>query len=97
VLRQMGIRNCVDFEIGVPNVSTLMELGQILNDLKPFDDQTCRSIIRDIEEKTGSNSLNVGIKTIVTNLYASQKDEDPAGTFADAMIEAISYNNPAEL
>jgi vesicle-fusing ATPase len=98
ILKQMGL--VTDGEIAVPAVSGLDELNQILLSVKAFDDVTRERAVRDLQERTQTRDVKVGIKTILSTLETCvQRDQDideAANNFIDLLSEHIAENVPAE-
>ena len=99
ILKQMGLMT--DGEVGVPPVSSLQELNQILISVKAFDDSTRQRILKEIQERTNTIDVKVGIKTILSTLETCvQRDlqdmDESADNFIDLLSDHITENNPYE-
>lgn len=67
----------------MPNVNTFQELGTILNERSNFQGQDIRRILADLQERTGKETVGVGIKDILAAI-------EEAGDSLEAFSEDLS-------
>lgn len=82
-LQQLEIYDDFETEIPVPNVNTPQELGAILNDRSNFQGQDIRSVLGDLQERTGKETIGVGIKHVLGAI-------EVAGESASDLSEILS-------
>jgi vesicle-fusing ATPase len=90
VLQQLQL----DFsaQIPVPNVQTQPELAAIMKQSGIFADGDVNRALTEIEETTGSKSINVGISSILLAIQPAKQDEDKTGRFAEVLSEMCADN-----
>ena len=95
VLQQMDVLNTFDAEIPVPTVSNLKDLDAILKSVNAFNDTARHHILQEIQNRTASHDVKVGIKKILSILETSRQDDDVSNRFIDllsySIVESIGY------
>lgn len=79
-------------KVDVPAVSTLRELGTVLQESRLFSSDNINRSLRDIQTRTGSDDIGVGIKTILDCIFeakAGGAESDIAETFTDLLLENV--------
>lgn len=79
-------------KVAVPAVSTLRELGTVLHEVSAFeDDSHIGSTLQQIQQRTGSEQVSVGIKTILDCVFEAKAGgrEGVVETFTELIIESI--------
>lgn len=72
VLEQLDIISSFNKEVYVPNVSSIGELTNILEQLNFLDPDSRQSALKQIQSQTNSNVLGMGIKDILFNIESSR-------------------------
>ena len=83
VLKQLDMLSCFDNEIAIPNVSTYEDLSAILKSTQFPDNgsiEQMRSIMGD--------SLNIGIKKVLTNIETAKHDDNPSDELVELMVSS---------
>ncbi|KAI4741383.1 AAA-domain-containing protein [Aureobasidium sp. EXF-12298] len=90
VLQQLQL----DFsaQIPVPNVQTQSELAVIMKQSGVFSDSDINRAIGEIEETTGSKTINVGVSSILLAIQTAKQDQDKTGRFAEVVSEMCADN-----
>ncbi|KAL1311557.1 hypothetical protein AAFC00_001676 [Neodothiora populina] len=91
VLQQLQL----DFgsQIPVPNVATPAELAVIMKESKVFNDTDVARAISEIKDTTGSETINVGVSSILTAIQTAKQDQDVTGRFAEIVSEMCADNS----
>lgn len=79
-------------KVAVPAVSNLQELGTVLQESRVFNSGDINQIINIVQQRTGSESVGVGIKTILDCIFeakAGGPDSEVLDTFSDLLLETI--------
>ncbi|KAM0345913.1 hypothetical protein ACHAPU_005964 [Fusarium lateritium] len=88
VLRMLEIDNDFAKKVAVPGVSNLRELATVLQEMEhDFDSNDINSVINDIHQQTGSDSVGVGIKTVLDCVFEAKRD--PEGRVSEALTELL--------
>jgi vesicle-fusing ATPase len=90
VLQQLQL----DFsaQIPVPNVQTQSELQVIMRQSGVFSDSDINRALGEIEETTGSKTINVGVSSILLAIQTAKQDQDKTGRFAEVLSEMCADN-----
>jgi len=90
VLQQLQL----DFsaQIPVPNVQTQSELQVIMKQSGVFSDSDINRALGEIEETTGSKTINVGVSSILLAIQTAKQDQDKTGRFAEVLSEMCADN-----
>ena len=79
-------------KVAVPAVSTLRELGTVLQEVRAFQDSSqIGNTLQQIQQRTGSEQVGVGIKTVLDCVFEAKAGgrEGVEETFTELMIESI--------
>jgi vesicle-fusing ATPase len=95
-LDQLDVTGAFDSEIPVPAVKDLRELQAVLRDAGVFDtDGDINAALNSIQSFNGSESVGVGIKTVLTLAESSRlAGDDPVQWFSEQLSNQIQRNNP---
>jgi vesicle-fusing ATPase len=90
VLQQLQL----DFsaQIPVPNVQTQSELAVIMKQSGVFSDSDINRALGEVEETTGSKTINVGVSSILLAIQTAKQDQDKTGRFAEVLSEMCADN-----
>ncbi|KAI5236949.1 AAA-domain-containing protein [Aureobasidium subglaciale] len=90
VLQQLQL----DFsaQVAVPNVQTQPELAAIMKQSGVFSDPDINRALGEIEETTGSKTINVGVSSILLAIQTAKQDQDKTGRFAEVLSEMCADN-----
>lgn len=91
VMKQLDLYTQFNDHIAVPNVNNHQELAYILRHSGAFDDPD--AAIAELKAVTRSDSVGVGIKSILNGIEKVRKDRDTSGRFAHVMASAIAESN----
>lgn len=83
-------------KVAVPAVSNLRELGSVLQESRVFNSQDINQALNIVQQRTGSESINVGIKSILDCIFeakAGGPESDVLETFSDLLVEKIQELN----
>ncbi|KAF2157882.1 putative vesicular fusion ATPase [Myriangium duriaei CBS 260.36] len=88
VLQQLQL----DFEakIAVPHISRQQELGFVMHESGAFDEQEISAVLSEIEGTTSSQTLGVGVRTVLLAIQTAQHSRDKVGRFAQIISEAVA-------
>jgi vesicle-fusing ATPase len=92
VLRMLEIDTDFAKKVPVPAVSTLNELGPILDQSGVINPEDIRGALSAIRQRTGSDTVNVGVKAVLDCLFearAGGEDFNIVETFSELLIEKI--------
>lgn len=92
VLKMLEIDMDFAKKVAVPAVSNLQELGTVLQESRVFNSGDINQIINIVQQRTGSESVGVGIKTILDCIFeakAGGPDSEVLDTFSDLLLETI--------
>lgn len=91
VLKMLEIDMDFAKKVAVPAVSNVRELATVLQESKVFNTADVGQAISIIQDRTGSDSVGVGIKPILDCIYEARAggNEDVLETFTDLLIEKI--------
>jgi vesicle-fusing ATPase len=86
VLKMLEIDNDFAKKVAVPGVSNLRELAAVLQESPEFD-YDVNATVNEIGRQTGSDSVGVGIKTILDCIFEAKRD--PNGQVVEAFVELV--------
>ncbi|RBR07997.1 uncharacterized protein FIESC28_10417 [Fusarium coffeatum] len=86
VLKMLEIDNDFAKKVAVPGVSNLRELAAVLHESPEFD-YDVNATVNEIGQQTGSDSVGVGIKTILDCIFEAKRD--PNGQVVEAFVELL--------
>ncbi|KAK4184720.1 putative vesicular-fusion protein SEC18 [Podospora australis] len=92
VMEQLDVVRAFNRQIAVPAVSDLRELEQVLTkfgDGPLSDPYQARQACQAIQQQTGTDSVMVGIKTILATAETAKLSSDPVEWFADQIAEQV--------
>lgn len=90
VLQQLQLE--FSAQIPVPNVQTQAELAVIMKQSGVFSDSDINRALGEVEETTGSNTINVGVSGILLAIQTAKQDQDKTGRFAEVLSEMCADN-----
>ena len=75
-------------KVAVPAVSNLQELGTVLQESRVFNSGDINQVINNIQQRTGSDSVGIGIKTILDCIFEAKAgpESDVLETFSDLIL-----------
>lgn len=79
-------------KVAVPAVSNLRELSRVLDESRVFNSNDVDAAINEIHGLTGSDSVGVGIKTVLDCIFeakAGGPDSNMVETFTELLAEKI--------
>nr|POE93314.1 vesicular-fusion protein sec18 [Quercus suber] len=79
-----------DAQIAVPNVMTQQELAYIMHESGSFAEADIGRAIKEIEETTGGQQINVGVRQVRLAIQTAMHNDDRPGAFAEGMSEQIA-------
>jgi hypothetical protein len=80
--QQMGMSNCFDSEIKVPNITTLASIGCVLKELSLFNDVERKQAL-----KKKNFNIDIGIKKLLKISDRSRQDVDKVRKFVNTIME----------
>ncbi|KAL6914528.1 hypothetical protein FSST1_012288 [Fusarium sambucinum] len=86
VLKMLEIDGDFAKKVAVPGVSNLRELAAVLQESPEFEHDV-NAAVNEIGRQTGSDSVGVGIKTILDCIFESKRD--PNGQVVEAFVELV--------
>lgn len=92
VLKMLEIDMDFAKKVAVPAVSSLGELAAVLHESRVFSPGDMQEIVRGVQRRTGSDSVGVGIKTILDCIFeakAGGSGSEVVETFSDLLLEKI--------
>jgi vesicle-fusing ATPase len=89
-LQQLDFLRVFQGEIPVPNVNTPQELGAILSERSNFQGQDIRRVLTDLQDRTGRETIGVGIKAVLVAIERSSESGDPPERFSEIIGMAIA-------
>ncbi|KAG9765569.1 AAA-domain-containing protein, partial [Aureobasidium melanogenum] len=90
VLQQLQLE--FSAQVAVPNVQTQSELAVIMKQSGVFSDSDINRAMGEIEETTGSRTINVGVSSILLAIQTAKQDQDKTGRFAEVLSEMCADN-----
>ncbi|ODV62200.1 AAA family ATPase SEC18 [Ascoidea rubescens DSM 1968] len=87
VLRQMELIKCFTNKIPVPNLSNITELQAVMEKMNFLDEEKRQYIVNQVSNNLGTDKLNIGIKSVVSNVNTARFDDDPINELIDLMSE----------
>ncbi|KAF2718480.1 AAA-domain-containing protein [Polychaeton citri CBS 116435] len=88
VLHNLGMK--FNAEIAVPNVRTQEELYNILASSGQFSKEEAQKSIGDIQQVTGSDRLDFGIKQVLMAIQTAKQNRDKVGSFVDTICGVLA-------
>lgn len=77
-------------KVAVPAVSNLKELSAVLRESRVFNSGDINEVINIVQQRTGSDSVGVGIKTVLDCIFeANAGGETVMETFSELLLEKI--------
>lgn len=91
VLKMLEIDMDFAKKVAVPAVSNLQELGTVLQESRVFNSGDINQVINNIQQRTGSDSVGIGIKTILDCIFEAKAgpESDVLETFSDLILENL--------
>ncbi|GAO16675.1 hypothetical protein UVI_02012950 [Ustilaginoidea virens] len=92
VLKMLEIDGDFAKKVAVPAVSSVRELATILQESRVFNSGDINQVINMVQQRTGSSSIGVGIKTIQDCIFeakAGGPNSDVLETFSELLLERI--------
>ncbi|TLS25036.1 hypothetical protein PpBr36_06997 [Pyricularia pennisetigena] len=94
VLQQLDMMKAFNAEIAIPAIKNLQELSRVLGESGMFESQDLNVIVNTIGNITGTDKVNVGVKTVLTLASTARKAPDPVDWFSEEVAKAINNNMP---
>ncbi|THZ27758.1 AAA-domain-containing protein [Aureobasidium pullulans] len=91
VLQQLQLE--FSAQIAVPNIQTHSELEAIMKQSGAFADADIQRALTEIQETTGSRTIDVGVSSILLAIQTAKQDQDRTGRFAEVVSEMCADNN----
>lgn len=78
-------------KVAVPAVSNLQELSAVLQQSRVFNSNDVGQALSIIRDRTGSDSVGVGVKTVLDCIFEARAGDNPEAleTFTELMAEKI--------
>lgn len=94
-MEQLDVTSAFDREIPVPAVKDLRELQNVLRESNAFESPSdVNEALNAIQEYSGSGSVGVGVKTVLTIAESARlAGEQPGQWFAEQLGAQIQRNN----
>ncbi|EQL03915.1 vesicle fusion factor NSFI [Ophiocordyceps sinensis CO18] len=92
VLKMLEIDMDFAKKVAVPAVSNLKELAAVLHESRVFNSGDIDEVVNIVEQRTESDSIGVGIKTILDCIFeakAGESSSDVLETFSDLLLEKM--------
>jgi hypothetical protein len=93
----LGINRKFHNTVEVPAISNLNELGFALQDLPVFDSSKINQSLSMIQQRLGSNNVNIGIKTVLRCIDQASRAEEEAEDFVQAFTDFVMSNTGSEV
>ena len=90
VLQQLQLE--FSAQIPVPNVQTQSELAVVMKQSGVFSDSDINRALGEVEETTGSKTINVGVSSVLLAIQTAKQDQDKTGRFAEVLSEMCADN-----
>lgn len=90
VLQQLQLE--FSAQIPVPNVQTQSELAVVMKQSGVFSDSDINRALGEVEETTGTKTINVGVSGILLAIQTAKQDQDKTGRFAEVLSEMCADN-----
>lgn len=94
VLQQLDMMKAFNAEVAIPAIKSLQELGRVLGESGMFESQDLNAIVNNVGSITGTDKVNVGVKTVLTLASTARKAPDPVEWFSEELAKAINNNTP---
>ena len=95
-MRNLDLQPIFNYELEVPSVGTLRELGAVLRETQAFDnEQDLNLTLRKLMEARGNDQVGVGIKQILLGVERAKEDEkiDMPDRLAEIISQQIAANS----
>ncbi|KAJ6441820.1 vesicular-fusion protein SEC18 [Purpureocillium lavendulum] len=89
VLKMLEVDMDFAKKVAVPAVSNLQELSAVLQESRAFTSEDIGKVINVIRERTGSDSVNIGIKTVLDCIFEAKAGPDAFDTFSELILENL--------
>lgn len=90
MLKMLEVDSDFAKKVAVPAVSNLQELGTILQESGFFNSQEIDGAVRNIQQRTGSDQVGVGIKTVLDCVFEARAGgTEVIETFVELLVENI--------
>lgn len=92
VLKMLEVDGDFAKKVAVPAVANVRELGRVLQESRVFNSGDINQIVNVVQQRTGADSVGVGIKTIQDCIFeakAGGPGSDMVDTFAELLMEKI--------
>jgi vesicle-fusing ATPase len=91
VLKMLEIDMDFAKKVAVPAVANLQELSVVLQESRVFNSNDVGQALNIIRNRTNSESVGVGIKTVLDCIFEARAGDNPEAldTFADLITEKI--------
>lgn len=95
VMRNLDLQSIFNYELEVPSVSTLRELGDVLRETQAFDnEQDLNLTLRRLEDARGDDRVGVGIKQVLLGIERAKEDAiDMPERLAEIISQQIAANS----
>ncbi|KAK0634869.1 vesicular-fusion protein sec18-like protein [Bombardia bombarda] len=94
VMEQLDVAGAFDRQIAVPAVQDLRELGTVLSETGVFESPAdINEVLNTVQSYTNSDSVGVGIKTILTTAESAKFSAEPGQWFAEQLAGQIARFN----
>ncbi|KAF1356135.1 vesicle-fusing ATPase [Delphinella strobiligena] len=90
VLQQLELN--FNAKIAVPSVQTVSQLGTIMKESGIFSGAEASASLAQMQSTLSGDTLNVGVKDVLTAMQTAKQDQDVAARFVDMMTEMWSDN-----
>ncbi|KAK1761065.1 P-loop containing nucleoside triphosphate hydrolase protein [Echria macrotheca] len=95
IMEQLDVTSAFDREIPVPAVRDLNELGVVLSEARMFASSAhVEEALKTVGEYASSDTVGVGIKTILTTAETAKLSSDPVNWFGEQLAGQIARYNP---
>lgn len=96
VMEQLDMTSAFDREIPVPAVRDLRELGIVLSEAGMFESPADVNEALNTVRSYASDTVGVGIKTILTTAETAKLSSDPVQWFGEQLATQIARYNPVQ-
>ena len=79
-------------KVAVPAVANVHELGTVLQEARVFNSGDINQVINMVQQRTGSDSIGIGIKTIQDCIFEAKAGDPESNileTFSELLMEKI--------
>ncbi|KAL8397042.1 hypothetical protein RB594_003947 [Gaeumannomyces avenae] len=89
MLDQLDMMDAFDREIAVPAVRNLKELGEVLTESQLLESSDVNACLSGVQGITGTDTVGVGVKTVLTIAAGAQMARDPVDRFSEELSKAV--------